>query len=359
VINIESIINDGINKSSQSKTWGGHDRNQTVGASEIGTCLRRLVFSKHNAEPDPDFIQDLGAAERGNIIEDWLEQTIKDSLPFTGSSGLELIWSGDNQQTLVHGKQSATPDGLIVHKKGLPFEIFIQDEVVKVSCLYVEIKSIDPRPFDSLNQPKPNHVLQCRQGMQLTYIKSGGKYTPTYAMLIYINASFLNQVKIFKVERDTNIALHLEQRAKSVWDEYSLDNLPLPEGKIEGGKECQYCAWRKQCQGIEVDSIPSHANSNYVEAVEHRVRDLAVQRKKLHAVTKSDSVRLKELDQEIMEVLREADTRKVSGDWGSVTAFSAKSPPRYSPSLFEEKGLNPKDFQTEGDYSPRLNITIK
>ena len=84
-----------------------------------------------------------------------------------------------------------------------------------------------------------------------------------------------------------------------------------------------------------------------------------MQRKKLHAVTKSDSERLKQMDQEIMEVLSDADTRLVSGVWGSGTGFSAKSPPRYSPSLFEEKGLNPKAFETEGDYSPRLNITIK
>tara|TARA_R110000824_G_scaffold78999_1_gene199148 strand:- start:518 stop:1102 length:585 start_codon:yes stop_codon:yes gene_type:complete len=194
--------------------------------------------------------------------------------------------------------------------------------------------------------------------MHLTYIKSDTKYAPKVALLVYINASFLNQMKVFKVEVDTGIAQHLETRANSVWD-FSPTNLPMPEGKMEGGKECMYCAWKKQCQGMEVDLIPDTINSNYVEGVEHRIRDLAIQRKELHAATKSDTVELKKLDQDIMEALREADTRKVSGDWGTVTAFSAKGPSRYSLPLFEDKGLDPKDFQISGDYSSRLKITIK
>ena len=194
--------------------------------------------------------------------------------------------------------------------------------------------------------------------MQLTYICSETKQAPKAAILIYVNASFLNQIKCFVIPLDTNSAQHLEARANSVWDEYSPDNLPIPEGKLEGGKDCQYCAWRKQCQGTEVSLIPASDN-NYVVAVEHKVRDLAVQRKKLHAQTKSDGIELKHIDQVIMETLREADTRKVSGDWGSVTAFSAKSPPRYNGELFAAQGLDPKDFQISGDFSPRLNITLK
>jgi hypothetical protein len=355
VINFTNIVNENIHNTSASKTWGGHDRSQTIGASEIGGCLRRLVYSKHGVEQDADFFQDLGAAERGNVIEDWLDNLLKGGLP----DNVKIIWSGKKQKTLVHGKQSATPDGLLLSTDGDPFEIEIDGQTYKGTCVYLEIKSIDPRPFDNLSEPKAQHVTQCRQGMHLTYITSKNKYAPKFAVIIYVNASFLNQIKVFKVDMHTDIAQHLEVRANSVWSDYTPDKLPIPEGKIEGGKECMYCAWRKRCQNIEVSSIPTNENSNYVEAVEHRVRDLAIKRKELFAVTKSDGVRLKEIDQEIMEVLREADTRKVSGDWGSVTAFSAKSPPRYDKALFEKQGLDPKEFQTSGDYSSRLNISLK
>lgn len=356
MLNLTDLVSENISRTSDAKTWGGHDRSQTVGASEVGGCLRKLVYSKHGVEQDEDFVQDLGAAERGNIIETWFEDLVQKGLP----SDVELIWSGSDQQTLVHGKQSATPDGLLVSRDPLQqFEYQLDTQTIHTNCLYFEIKSIDPRPFDNLSEPKDQHRLQCHQGMHLTYITTGGKYAPKYAVIAYVNASFVNQIKFFLIERDADLALSLERRANSVWDTYGPDNLPMPEGKIEGGKDCQWCAWRQRCQGHEVATIPTSEKSNYAIAVEERIHDLAVKRKELHAQTKSDASDLKLIDNEIMEVLREAGTRKVSGDWGSVTAFSAKSPPRYDKTIFEEKGLDPKDFQTSGDYSPRINITIK
>ena len=82
----------------------------------------------------------------------------------------------------------------------------------------------------------------------------------------------------------------------------------MPEGKIEGGKDCQWCAWRQRCQGHEIAAIPTSEKSNYAIAVEERIHDLAVKRKELHAQTKSDASDLKLIDNEIMEVLREAGT---------------------------------------------------
>ena len=67
ILNTSTLILQNISSNSDSKTWGGHDRKKTVGASAVGGCLRSIVYDKHNAPVDKDFVQDLGAAERGNM----------------------------------------------------------------------------------------------------------------------------------------------------------------------------------------------------------------------------------------------------------------------------------------------------
>ena len=67
ILNTNKLILNNISKNSDAKTWGGHDRKKTVGASAIGGCIRAIVFDKHNAE-DNDFVQDL---EPPNV-ETWL-----------------------------------------------------------------------------------------------------------------------------------------------------------------------------------------------------------------------------------------------------------------------------------------------
>ena len=352
-INFDTILQEGMTHASDHKTWGGHDRSKTVGASEVGQCLRKTVYAKHGVEQDANFSQSFGAAVRGDVIEQWLEKLLSTYLP----KGVSLIWSGAEQKTLVHGYTSATPDGLFVAEK--PFTFSLKGKSYTTNCLYNEIKSIDPRPFDNLDKPRHNHVLQVHQGMHLTYVGSKGKYAPKFGILFYVNASFLDQVKMFVVERDAEIALSLEARANSVFNLYSADNLPTPEGKVEGGKECMYCPWKNRCTKREVDLIPTNTHSNFQAGVLDRLEELAVTRKRNYAEMKDLEKLVKDTDQEIFSTMRDADSRKVEGDWGSVTVFSAKSPPRYNKELFEKKGLDPKDFQVEGEYSPRLNISLK
>ena len=113
-----------------------------TGASEIGQC-QRLVFDKHGV--DPDLALCGGAAERGNAMEDWVVDGLKHSLP----DDIELIWATDEgQKTLVDklAYQSATPDGLFVSKDLFPLNVDGTD--VLTNCVYNEIKSIDPRPYD-------------------------------------------------------------------------------------------------------------------------------------------------------------------------------------------------------------------
>jgi hypothetical protein len=356
ILDTTRLILNNISRKSDAKTWGGHDRKKTVGASAIGGCLRSIVFDKHNAPEDKDFVQDLGAAERGNMVEDWAVPSVQDSLK---GSGVELIWATDEgQQTLVDimTYQSATPDGLFISKD--VFEVQQEDGSKKYTkCLYNELKSIDPRAFEHLREPKFQHRMQVQQGMDL--VRRTTDYFPTHAVITYINASFVNQIKSWVIPFDEMVATGLRGRASSVYTKFDLENLPEPEGKIEGGKECVYCPYKLLCLDKEVSTIPNAEGSNFSAAITERLHEKVLARHKLNNEAKAKTREVKQLEQDIKEILKEADSKKISADWGSVSMYSQKAPMRYDTSKFKEAGLDHRDFQTQGDYSPRLSITYR
>jgi len=356
ILNINKLILDNISKKSDSKTWGGHDRKRTVGASAVGGCLRSIVYDKHNAPVDKDFVQDLGAAERGNMVEAWAVSSMQQSLK---GSKVELIWATDEgQETLVNilYYQSATPDGLFVSK-----DVFavIEDDGTKryTKCVYNELKSIDPRAYDNLKAPRFQHKMQVQQGMDL--VRRTTDYFPTHAILTYINASFVNQIKSWVIPFDEKISTGLRARSSSVFTKYSLDKLPEPEGKMEGGKDCTYCAYKKLCLDEEVSSIPSAEGSNFSEAITNRLYDKVKERHILNDEAKSKTREVKKLEQDIKEILKEADSKKISADWGSVSMYSQKAPLRFDREKFDKAGLDLRDFQSQGDFSPRLSISYR
>lgn len=356
LLKTNNLILKNISKNSDSKTWGGHDRKKTVGASAIGGCIRSIVYDKHDAPVDADFVQDLGAAERGNMIEDWAVPSMQDSLK---DSQVELIWATDEgQQTLVdmNTYQSATPDGLFISRE--VFEVEEENGEKRLTkCLYNELKSIDPRAFDNLREPKFQHRMQVQQGMDL--VRRTSDYFPTHAVITYINASFVNQIKSWVIPFDEKVSLGLRSRATSVFTKFSLQNLPEPEGKIEGGNECIYCPYKKICLDTELSSIPSIEGSNFSAAVTERLHEKVLARHKLNQEAKAKTKEVKQLEQDIKEILKEADSKKISADWGSVSLYSQKSPSKYDKSKFDNAGLDPSDFQTQGEYSPRLSITLR
>ena len=53
---------------SAPKIWA-HDRAMSVGASEIGQCLRKTWFAKNGVAPDASYLDRYGAKLRGDLIE--------------------------------------------------------------------------------------------------------------------------------------------------------------------------------------------------------------------------------------------------------------------------------------------------
>jgi len=122
------------------KVWV-HDRSKTLGASEVFGCIRKAFFTKTSAPKDPDYKDSWGATERGNIIEDhFLVPAFQEHTP----GDVEAIGLGDEQETLIDGLLSATPDGLLINlEKNALTKYGIAD--IESDCAILEFKSIDPR----------------------------------------------------------------------------------------------------------------------------------------------------------------------------------------------------------------------
>jgi hypothetical protein len=139
---IKEMLTYGVAK--RQRTWG-RDRAETIGASEIGQCARKTWFAKHGATPDSDYEDSWGARERGNLIENhhW-EPAIRSYLTDTYGERVEFLLAGEDQETLVDGYLSATPDGLVVNRSNQVLTIAGVD-LEPNDGLVLECKSIDPR----------------------------------------------------------------------------------------------------------------------------------------------------------------------------------------------------------------------
>jgi hypothetical protein len=134
------------------RAWS-HDRSQTVGASEVGQCARKVYWLKnendpvHGAPRDPGYVETWGARVRGSVYEDqfWYPA-------LKAHFGDALRFAGPNQRTFVSGFLSATPDGLLTSVPGGPAPgglLATAPEGIVIEC-----KSIDPRT--KLDGPNPD-----------------------------------------------------------------------------------------------------------------------------------------------------------------------------------------------------------
>ena len=111
-MNIKGMVT-AYSKAKNAHKWDHHDRSTTLGASEVFHCLRQSVYKKSGIPQDPEHVDNVGAMERGNLIEQhWIVPALLGNLPDT----VKLLWAGDDQRTLVEDRISATPDGLLINQ---------------------------------------------------------------------------------------------------------------------------------------------------------------------------------------------------------------------------------------------------
>jgi len=340
------ILTDYVAK--KTKTWK-HDRMVTVGASEIGACERRTYYLKSSERADKDHLARWGATHRGDLIEQYLVVPA-----LRQRFGKKLLWSGKAQKTLIDKFLSATPDGLIVNApRNMLRHLGIKD--IESDCLLTEIKSIDPRA--NLEKEKHQHRLQAIT--QLGLVRTKTKYRPMYVLIMYVDASFHDEIKEFVVRYDPDVFLTLQKRAQKILSAAGAQELK-PEGWIAGGQECETCPWKDAC-GIERHALPSEKfkgepiDPQRTAEITDMVREY---RDKQHSRDALDA-QAKELSEAIKSRLRDWQIRKVPG---VVTMSQVKGRESYDLSALkaaaEEKGIDTEPFKRIGDAYSRLTVSL-
>ncbi len=328
--------------SKNAKIWQ-HDRSQTVGASEVGQCARKVFFNKNEGDAvygavrNEDYEDGWGAKVRGTIYENhWWEPALR------AAFGDKLLYAGDNQRTFVSGYLSATPDGLLLTEDG---------------PVLLECKTADPRT--NLAQAKPEHVYQVQ--VQLGLVRELTNHRPVKGIISYTDTSLWDEVKEFDVHFEPEIFAQAKARAASIMTARGPGELK-PEGYIAGGRECDLCPFSAACGKLRADRVPEGAAELDPETLEH-VAELAKRIKARKIKADEAATETKDLEEELRDVLAKAGTRKVTGTDFSVSWAALKGRPSYDMKGIREAaaaaGVDLSKFETAGDPSDRLTINLK
>lgn len=332
MISIKQIIHDYA--AGQVKTWA-HDRSTTVGGSEIGQCARKIWFTKNDAPHDPGYVDNWGARERGNLIENyWWLPAMRAWVAMQG--GVRLFYAGEEQQTLVDGYLSATTDGLLVWSNGL---------AINLDC-----KSTDPRI--DIQKEKSEHSFQVQ--VQMGLIRSCTEYQPEQSILSYINASWLDDVREYVVPWLPRVYKAAQDRARQIMTARSALELP-PEGKMAGGDECRYCAWASHCAAVTVAGVPREEQPLDDEAAEQLLA-LRDAERGLLANRQNAEREHAEIIEDIKRFLRENNTRRFKGDGWSVSYSVTTGRATLDTVAVEAAGIDLSPFYAPGKPSERLTI---
>lgn len=337
-------------------SFGGHDRLDTVGASEIGQCLRKTWFTKNETPPDASYQDRYGARLRGNLIEEnyWVPA-------LRAAYGSRLLWAGEEQKTLVDGYLSATPDGLLTGLErdclaGSPFNI---EDIGPSTCVVVEAKSIDPRA-NLRGGERPAHSFQTQAQMGL--IRHATAYRPEVALISYVDASFLDDVTEFAVKWEPSIYEAAKSRAAKIMTSTTALDLP-PEGKLSGGSECAYCPWSSACAHVTVAGVPATAAASLGDnavAELHALRNAAVAAKEF---ADDSATALAGANEDIKEFLRthqvrghkEGGAEPWSVAWSTVKGREGIDLAALSAAV-HDAGLDLAPFKKSGDPYDRLQV---
>jgi hypothetical protein len=314
----------------------------------VFACIRKAFFKKFGYEPDDEYVADWGAAKRGDIIENYFAvPAVKAILP----EGAQLLFAGDVQETLKKGRLSATPDGLAVGLardalKELGIDDLLGDELV------IEFKSFDPRA--NITSAKPIHVGQVQ--VQLGLLHELSNHRPEYGVIIYMNASFLTDIRVFVVKRDPEIYAAAVARSKQVFRNDDPKDLPA-EGKLSG--DCSLCEFTQECAIAQGEATPRAKKKITNQEVIDRL-DVLTKRRTEFANAEKDAKKEKALaEAEIKEILRTNDTKSVSEDAFSISLSWSNGKKSLDTLALVADGIDLEKYQKEGNGYDTLRVKRK
>lgn len=341
------------------KTWP-QDRRLTVGASEAFGCIRKSWFGKrgHNFgfSKDTHYKESWGAMRRGDIIENHhVVPAIEAGLK---RRGMELIMCGSGQDTIIDGLSSATLDGLIINAPRDLLEAHGIDDML-ADCCVLEMKSFDPRI--NITEEKGIHFGQTQ--MQMGMIRDKTEYKPMYAVIMYVNASWLDDIRIFIVEFDEDAYQSGRRRAEKVFGEDDPAMLTA-EGKMDGS--CTYCPYKDACSLVSTGRVPPKRSALKKKEIDAQAAELIAELDvavRHQQTLKAQEKKLTKDVGEANEVVRQAliahnQSRAVGADWSvSYTVVAGRR--TLSKEKMEDAGLDPEDYMVEGAGYEKLTVNSK
>lgn len=344
------------------KVWG-HDRSKTLGGSEAFGCLRKAWYKRNGTPYDPEYEESWGALRRGDIIEnhlvvpamEWAAEHFK----------FELLMAGDNQITLheeEYGLLSVTPDGLMA---GLPKNALAHYGVpdLGTDCCMLEVKSIDPRV--DLSEEKAIHHGQTQ--IQMGLMRENTAFKPNFAVLLYINASFLDDIEVFIVRFDEKKYQIAKDRAALVYKTTDPSKL-YREGVIDN--TCRYCPFQGSCLDTTQRAMPevsgkgSDANPLLLaelNRVPEGSNQSLISRKRVAKKHLEKAEREVELiNEEIKETLRRFNSSKAKdkdGGW-SVSYSMAAGRKSLNKQALEEDGIDVEAYMRQGNPYEILRVSF-
>jgi hypothetical protein len=330
------------------KDWR-YDRAASLGASEVFGCIRKAFFQKHGYEPDDDHEDDWGAAKRGDIIENnFAVPAVQAILP----PGAELIYAGGDQDTLRIRRLSATPDGLAINlARDALAQLGIPD--LESDCVVTEFKSFDPRAH--IKEEKAIHRGQVQ--VQMGLIRDLTEFKPVYAIIFYFNASILSDIRPYVVKFDPKVYQTAKDRSELVYTTNEPSDLP-PEGKIDDA--CRLCSFTEECSIAQGLATPRNERSVANTKALARASELAKRYKELKSKEKEISTEAGETSQEIKDLLRKHDTKKIIAEDGcSISVSWCKGKRTIDRLAMEADGIDTTKYEKEGNGYDRLNVSVK
>jgi hypothetical protein len=351
------VIKDVLDQFARSTGRVFEGREHTAGGSDIGQCARKVFWMKMEGDPDygaardPDYVDSWGAWVRGSTFENavWLPA-------MRARYGANLLYAGVQQQTLVSGFLSATPDGLLVRQPRTALKAFGIANIGRTGEVVVECKTIDPRA--GLDTAKDEHSYQVQ--IQLGLFHEVTRHRPEYALISYTDASFWDATTEFVIARDAKIFANAKRRAQQILLAKSASELK-PEGWIAGGNECRYCPFSKAC-GRDRTALP-HSNGGTPDpAFITEITALARAAKKHEAAADASYEKMREVQNEIRERLRGKELRRIVSDKVCITWSPVKGRPSYDiPAIraaAAAAGVDISRFETVGEGTDRLVVQL-
>lgn len=355
VIDFKAVFDNYMAKN--QKVWA-HDRSTTVGASEAFNCMRQLFCEKRaeefDIEPDETYEERWGAIERGNIIENHFVVPAMDYLP----NPVEALFVGDDQYTHVLQRSSATPDGLLINVP-TDREIIIRygdDEFtidrVPTGCIGLEIKSIVPRAH--LDEERTKHMYQSQIGMGI--IREITDWKPEYWVILYIDASWLDNIKPFVITYDPKIYKVAKKRATDV---YKFKNIKeaMPEGKLDGG--CKYCRWRQACGEAVVSEIKNFSGTDLSPVALAELGPLVEKALDLKVKAEEADLAYAEAQQRVKEWLTNNRKSKAKSENWAVSWSTSEGKESLDKKALEAAGVDLKKYMKKGAPYDTFRITAR